>query len=149
MSRYFVDGASVAVYEFDAESVMAEAAPNVIWIKSRMDMATQAKVQSELMQIAADGKTLEAHLGQNQLALLIHNIVKWDGPDLGMIPCTAENIRRLDPNEPHLALVLEEIAKRNTRTPSPLPKSPGGNTSASDGEAALIVTPLRANTPAR
>ena len=140
MSRYFVHDTPVAVPEFDADAVMSDQAPNIIYIKSKMDLATDAKVKSELMKVGSDGKTFEAHLGENQLALLIHNIVRWEGPDLSGIPCTPENIRRLNPNEPHLALVLEEIGRRNARTPSPSPKSAGASTSASAGAVVLNGT---------
>jgi len=124
MSRYFVTDAPAPVYEFDPAEVISDTPPNVIWIKAKMDVATDARVKNELVKMAGDNKTMEMHLGENQLALLIHNIVKWEGPDLGDIPCTPEQIRKLDPTEPHIALVLEEIARRNVRKESPLPKSP-------------------------
>jgi len=124
MSRYFVTDPPVAVPEFDAAAVISDTPPNVIYIKSKMDVATDARVKSELVKMAGDNKTMEMHLGENQLALLIHNIVRWEGPDLGMMPCTPENIRKLDPTEPHIEKVLETIAARNKRKVAPNPKSP-------------------------
>jgi len=137
MSRYFVNSTPVAVFEFDVTNVFSEQAPNIIWIKSKMDLQTQAAVQSELLKLGADNKSIEAHLGSNVMALLIHNIVHWEGPDFDGVPCTPATIRTLDPQLPLLELVIEEIARRNKRTPSPNPKSAGVSTSASAGAADL------------
>lgn len=133
MSRYFVTDLPVAVFEFDVTDVLCDTPPNIIWIRAKMDVATDAKVKSELFKLAGDNKTMEAHLGENQLALLVHNIVKWEGPDLGHIPCTPDNIRKLDPTEPHIALVLEAIASRNKRPDGPSPKSATASTSMNAG----------------
>lgn len=135
MSRYFVNDPPAPVYEFDPDATLSEAAPNIIWVKSRMDVETDARVKSELVTLGADGKTPEIHTGAHSMALLVHNIVRWEGPDLSMVPCTAENIRRLDPSEPHLQRVLEEIARRNTRRAAPNPKSPTPTGSSSAGPA--------------
>lgn len=123
MSRYFVTDPPVAVYEFDAAEVLSDTPPNVIYIRSKMDVATDARVKSELTRLGDDNKSMELRLGDNQMALLIHNIVKWEGPDLSQVPCTPANIRALDPTEPHIALVLETIAERNKRKAAPNPKS--------------------------
>jgi len=138
MSRYFCTDPPVPVYEFDPTEVISETPPNVIFIKSKMDVATDAKVKSELITLGADNKTVEARLGDNQLALLIHNIVRWDGPDLSDTPCTVANIRALDPTEPHIVLVLDEIARRNKRPDSPNPKSAAGSTLGKNGAAGSI-----------
>lgn len=133
MSRYFVTDPPVAVPEFDPSEVLSETPPNVIYIRAKMDVATDAKVKSELVTMAPDNKTVEMRLGENAVALLVHNIVRWEGPDLGGVPCTPEQIRKLDPTEPHIALVLDEIGRRNARPAGPSPKSQGVSTSASAG----------------
>jgi hypothetical protein len=135
MSRYFVTDPPVAVPEFDVSEVLSDVPPNVIYIKAKMDVATDAKVKSELVKMAGDNKTMEMHLGENQLALLIHNIVRWEGPDLGAVPCTPELIRKLDPTEPHIVLVLDEIARRNKRPDGPKKTSAAASTSARNGAA--------------
>lgn len=122
MSRYFVTDPPVAVAEFDLHSVISETPPNVIWIKARMDVETKGRVQSELISVDKQGNAV-VQVGANSMALLIHNIVRWEGPDLGAMACTPANIRTLDPNEPHIALVLEEIATRNKEREAPIPKS--------------------------
>jgi len=140
MSRYFVTDPPVPVYEFDPTEVISETPPNVIYIRAKMDVATDAKVKSELVTMGADNKTVEMRLGENQLALLIHNIVRWDGPDLGSVPCTVANIRALDPTEPHIVLVLDEIARRNKRPDSPNPKPPAGSTPGKNGAAGWVAS---------
>lgn len=154
MSRYFVTDPPVPVPEFDASAVISDGVPNVIYIKAKMDVATDAKVKSELVKMAGDNKTMEMHLGENQLALLIHNIVRWEGPDLSSVPCTPESIRKLDPTEPHIVLVLDEIAKRNARKVAPNPKSPtasgletNGSADASPQNAGGISLQLATATP--
>lgn len=112
MSRYFVTDAPVPIPEFDASEVISDVRPNVIHIRPKMDVATKAKVTSEMFTLGKDN-ALEARLGSNELALLIHNIVRWEGPDFDGVPCDAAHIRTLDPTEPHIAAVLEAIAERN------------------------------------
>lgn len=148
MSRYFVDDPPVAVYEFDPDETISDTPPNIIWIRGKMDAGTAAKVKSELFGIAADGRSAEMYAGNSELGLLLHNILRWEGPDLGMIPCTPENIRKLNPNEPHIARVLEEIAERNKATPSPNRRSLATSTSMESGESGLSLT-QQAATPVR
>lgn len=123
MSRYFVNDPPVPVAEFDTSEVISDTPPNVIYIRSRMDIETRGKVSSELVKVGSDNKTMEMQLGQNQTALLIHNIVKWAGPDFDGVPCDAAHIRTLDPTEPHIEKVLEEIDRRNLKKVAPNPKS--------------------------
>src|SRR5262245_681748 len=132
MPRYFVTDPPVPIYEFDPTEVISATPPNIIWIRSKMDIATDAKVKSELLRFGKDSQ-IEAHIGENELSLLIHNIVKWEGPDLGTVPCTPEQIRKLDPTEPHLRAVLAAIAERNQRAAGPSPKSAAASTFASAG----------------
>lgn len=148
-SRYFVTDPPVPIYEFDPATTLSNTPPNVIWIRARMDVETSGKVTSDLFTMDKESG-LEARVGANQTALLVHNIVKWEGPGFVEqdaegnplrdgagnpipIPCTPENIRTLDPNEPHIAAVLDEIATRNKKRTSPNPKSapmPNGSTTA-------------------
>src|SRR5262245_10652821 len=100
MPRYFVTDPPVPVYEFDPSEVLSEKPPNIIWIRAKMDLATDSKVKNELLKFGKDTQ-IEAHLGENELSLLIHNIVRWEGPDLQNVPCDAAHIRQLDPTEPH------------------------------------------------
>lgn len=140
MSRFFVTDAPVPVYEFDPSEVLSDKAPNVVWIKARMDMATRGAVSSELVRLDKDSKELEARLGDQELALLIHNIVRWEGPDFvdeqgRPIPCTPDNIRKLDGGDPFIAEVLEEIARRNPIRKSPKKEPATPSTSMSAGVA--------------
>lgn len=145
MPKYFVSDAPVAIPEFDPSAVISDVAPNVIYIKAKMDVATKAKVTSEMFSLGKGGD-LEARLGANEMALLIHNIVRWEGPDLGSVPCTPENIKKLDPTEPHIAKVLEEIATRN-RSPKAPKASATSDTSTSDTSIDLITRPSQALSP--
>lgn len=135
---YFVNEPPVPIYEFEPGSVLDEqgheAQPNIIWIRSRMDVETDGKVNNAMFPFDKEGKRIEARLGDRITALLIYNIVKWDGPVLGRVKCTPENIRKLSPNQPHIAKVLEEIAERNKKPESPDPNSLEANGSMSVGD---------------
>jgi len=138
MSRYFVNDPPVPVYEFDPNVVITDRAPNIIWIKARMDVETRGKVQNEMLVLGKDNKP-EIRVGENGLALLIHNIVKWEGPDFDAVPLTRANIAKLDPNEPHIAAVSDAIAEHNKAAPSPNPPSDAANTSMSGGASGLTL----------
>lgn len=140
MSRYFVTDAPVAVPEWDDDpSIISDTKPNVIWVKSKMDVETKGKVTSEMFTMGKAGE-LEARLGANETALLVHNVVRWEGPDFEGVPCTPDRIRKIDPTEPHWAKVLEVIAERNKA-----PKSPKAladtSTSTSAGSIGLTTPP--------
>jgi len=107
---------------------------NTIYIKARMDMDTRARVQNEMrvMPNEATEEVVLEKIGSYRLALLQHNIVAWEGPDFAGVPCTREAIGRLDPNEPLVAKVAEEIGQRNKPRESSDPNvaTPSGDTSA-------------------
>ena len=95
---------------------------DVIWIRSRMSIAVQQAVQSEATSVSTsrvNGKTgtpdVEIDVGVYQIALLRQNILAWQGPSFVGVPCTAENVGDLDPQEPLVERVLQEISDRNTR----------------------------------
>jgi hypothetical protein len=98
---------------------------NTIYIKAKMDIGTRSAVQDEI-RATTDGTeaTGLAGLGSYRMALLRHNIVAWEGPAFEGYPCTRANISRLDPDEPLVELVAEEIGKRNAPRESPDPSFP-------------------------
>jgi hypothetical protein len=138
MPKYFVDSAPVAVPEWDDDpNIISDRPPNVIYILPKMSVEIKGRVSSEMFGLTKDNQ-MEARLGQNELALLIHNIVRWEGPDLSSVPCTRANISRLDPTEPHIARVLEEIAQRN-KSPKAPKESAITNLSTKNGATDLIT----------
>jgi hypothetical protein len=97
---------------------------NTIYIKAKMDVGTRAAVQDEIKATTDGVEELGlAGLGSYRMALLRHNIVAWEGPAFEGYPCTRANISRLDPDEPLVELVAEEIGKRNAPRESPDPNS--------------------------
>lgn len=140
MSRYFCDDPPVPIAEFDPATTISDVPPNIIVIRARMDVGTRGKVQSELLTLG-DGNQLEARLGENITALLIHNIVGWSGPDFDTVPCDAAHIRMLDANEPHVARVIAEITTRNTAREAPGKNPAASADSMSAGEPGLSASP--------
>lgn len=137
MSRFHVDPQeTVDIYEFENEETISDAPPNVITIRARMDVATAGRVSSEMMKLSADNKP-ELHVGAHIVALLLHNILAWRGPDFDQLPCTPANIRALPSvdGDPFIAKVANEIGTRNRKRESPNSKSPTVNGSASAGGA--------------
>lgn len=109
-----------------ASGEVAEAAitpdMDVIWIRARMSVAVQQAVQSEATSVSTsrvNGRTgtpdVEIDVGLYQIALLRQNILSWQGPSFVGVPCTADAIGDLDPQEPLVERVLQEISTRNTR----------------------------------
>jgi hypothetical protein len=108
---------------------------NTIWIKAKMDLGTRSAVLDEIR--TSGGKPEDAdihHLGQYRLALMQHNIVAWEGPAFEGMPCTRGNIARLDPTDPLVEAVADEIGQRNAPSESPDPNAPApsGSTGAGD-----------------
>lgn len=88
---------------------------NTILIRPKMDLGTKNRAMDALAQIGREkGETeLAVHLGAYQVALMVENIVAWHGPAFAGVACNAANIARLDPDEPLVELVLNEIVARN------------------------------------
>lgn len=94
---------------------------NTVHIKAKMDARTRALVKSSIT-ARGGGQDFELrNLGGYELALLEHNIVRWEGPEFEGVPCTAAHIGRLDPDQPLVAEVLERIGELNAPPESPDP----------------------------
>lgn len=107
----------------DSVSVFLENDPeNKVFIRSRMNQGVRSRVQSAMLQISTQANVtsvaptlaqIRSDIGSYNLALLIHNITSWVGPDFDSVPCDREHIEKLDPQDPLLDRVLEEITNRN------------------------------------
>jgi len=98
-----------------------------------MDYATQKKVGAAGFTLGTAGKPNELDLAENLIAMLVLNILGWSGPDFDNVPCTPENIRRLDPDQPVVEKAIEEITRRNTKVaPNPKVAMPAGGASAGE-----------------
>ena len=124
------------------EVYLPEDPENVISIRRKMDIKTNAAVQDELMRVKLnledggdDGAGTQATVAimQQELALLTHNVKAWRGDrfmiprtdkngkvvmrgdevDMIPIPCTREWIGRIDPDDPLLILTLNKIKELN------------------------------------
>lgn len=119
----FVDTSRVAVTE----------GTSTIYVKRKMDFGTKCRVEDTLTQMAIKNGAVDNiryTIGAQKLALAIHNIVGWEGPEFGGLACTEENIQRLDPEFPPLLRAQEKINELNTpREPTPDP-----NDSTTTGE---------------
>lgn len=130
MAKRFVDQDRVPVFlESDPE--------NIIYIRPRMDIGTKGLVQSSMLGInmqasqmtgiANSGQSLRIDVGAHNVALLIHNIVGWSGPDFNGTLCLPENIKKLDDDDELVDKVLAEINERNRpRAKDPLSSSANG-----------------------
>lgn len=91
---------------------------DTFYIKWKMDFGTKCLVEDTLTRMSfTEGTSGEImfSVGAQKLALAMHNIVAWRGPKFDTVPCTAENIKRLDPDYPVFVKAQEEISRRNTR----------------------------------
>jgi len=114
--------------------VISDDGRHTIFIRAKMSAKVRAAVQDEMTARGfGTGENVEVRgIGSYRLALLLHNIVGWEGPEFAGVPCNRENIMRLDLDEPLLDKVAEEIGKRNAPPESPDPNAatPTGSTDA-------------------
>ena len=93
--------------------------PNTITIRTKMDFGVYSAFMDDLLAISGPKLDITKHIGALNVALMVHNIVGWEGPGfLGpdgktTLPVTPENIRHLDPDDPLVERVLAEVQERN------------------------------------
>lgn len=109
-------------------------AGNTIYIRRKMDVGAISRVQ---------GAPAEERL----IALYVANIVAWEGPAFQGIPCTPEQIARLDPQEPLVEAVGTKIAELNKRPESPLPNSATSDGSTNGGSPSIAASTNGAASP--
>ena len=104
---------------------------NTIYIRSKMSVKEHAEVQNEVRYLTrADSEGgVEFSVGYYELALLVANIVAWEGPEFEHVPCIRANILKLNPSDPLVEMVGDEIGKRNP----PKRKSPDPNALTTTG----------------
>lgn len=110
---------------------------DTIYILPKMPFGTKQRALSALSHIGTDGTSegtgIDIDLGAYNIALMKLNIVGWEGPSFAGVACTPENIEQLDPDEPLVVRVLEEIGRRNPvrrDAESPNAPAPAGDTSS-------------------
>jgi hypothetical protein len=99
---------------------------DVIFIRAKMDYGTTQRVIGAATKVAVQSGRRKAtrtkakdngiamDVGAFQVALLVHNVLEWQGPSFAGVPCVAANIERLDPSEALVQRTLTEIGERNT-----------------------------------
>lgn len=123
MSKMFVDKKRVPVTD----------GTNTVHIRSKMSYGIKNQVAGKAASVSTNGRSAEVDVdvGAYQTALLVMNVLGWEGPDFvdeetgKPIPCTPENIEAADDDEPLWQMVLEEIARRNPQG-RPDPNSEAG-----------------------
>lgn len=108
-------------------AVTDDAGENTIYIKAKMDMATETAVSVEFDRL--NQRTVRRLQKTYELALLTFNVVAWEGPafmrkvsneetgeeSLKLVACTPTTIGQLDPDEPLVRKVLEAIDLANAK----------------------------------
>ena len=132
----FVDTSKVEVWD--------DARENVIYVYRRMSFGIKCRVEDTLTQMAlVNGRTgdIRFTVGAQRLALAVHNIVGWSGPDFvdpttrRDVPCTPEAVERLDPSYPLLVKAQQKITELNTdrEQDDPNASTPGLPSSTANG----------------
>jgi hypothetical protein len=107
---------------------------NVIDLLPKMSYAVKQRVIGAATKMKmGHAEDTEINIGEWQIALLVMNVRSWRGNAFAGVECTPANIERLDPDEPLVTAVLDKIAELNPVKESPVPNSPGGNTSTTAG----------------
>ena len=118
--------------------VWDEAEQNVIYVRQKMDIQTNALVKTELLRLRLnpdemdEGQEISATIAVElqQVALLIHNIKQWEGPRFihpatrEVLAVNARHIRMLRPSDPHIRKVLQVIGENNLERTEQPPSSP-------------------------
>lgn len=113
---------------------------NVIHIRGKMDLGTKNRVSGALMEIGAGedgGVEVSGNLAAYNMTLLEENILGWEGPAFAGIECSPANIARLDPDEPLVERVIEEIARRNPVRQKDEAKKGGGPSTSAGGRRSM------------
>lgn len=120
----FVQGRIAVTADGIIEERLVTPEMDVIFIRAKMDYgttqrvigaATKVMVQSGRRKTArTKAKDMAMDVGAFQVALLVLNVLDWQGPSFVGVPCVPTNIERLDPSEPLVQRVLTEIGERNT-----------------------------------
>jgi hypothetical protein len=106
-------------------------AGNTVYLRRKMDLGAVSRIQG-------------ARPGEQLIALYAANILAWSGPDFTdergkPVPCTAEQIEQIDPNDPFWEMVGDKIAelnpKKDTVSSSPSMTEPEPSSTASNGQA--------------
>lgn len=120
------------------DEVWDEAGLNVIYIRHKMGVQTNALVKTELLRLRInadeleEGQEIQATIAVElqQVALLIHNITGWEGPRFihpvtrEPMACNAKHIRMFKPSDPHVKMVLQRIGENNKEPVEPPPSKP-------------------------
>ena len=99
---------------------------DTIYIRAKMSVLVRGLVNDELVAkgLGSREEMSARGIGSYRMALLVHNIVAWEGPGFvgesgKPIACTRANIERLDPNDPLIERVWDEITERNAPPEAP------------------------------
>jgi hypothetical protein len=93
------------------ERVPVTVGDNTIFIRPKMSVGVKNRVIGAAAKV--EGKGAEFNVGAYTTALLVHNVLGWEGPAFEGFKCTPENIEKLDPDESLVEAAIEEIARRN------------------------------------
>lgn len=104
---------------------------DVVFIRTKMDYGTRQRVIGAAAKLVAKaggnrkerraakkGKgasDVEFDVGAYQVALLVHNILGWQGPSFAGVACVPANIETLDTDEPLVKEVVQAISDRNVQ----------------------------------
>jgi hypothetical protein len=112
-----------------------ESGENIIYIRPRMKWGVKNRVQGTAARIQMDmnaGKPLVlVTTAAYQVALMLNNIIRWEGPALKDFKLNEAGLDDLDPD--HGDAVLNAINAANKAKTSPNPKPPTATISTSDG----------------
>lgn len=119
---------------------------DAIYIRPKMSFAQRERAEDAVRAISGTvggAASVAVNIGAYRIALLHINVLDWEGPSFQGVKCTPENIDRLDPDEPLIERVMEEIANRNPmggKRAAPAVKGDGTDplsASGNDGSALL------------
>lgn len=125
------------------ETVAVTEGPDTIYIKSRMDYGDTVRIGN------AGQKDEHGNINFEALNTMLFqiNILGWEGPGFEGQPYSLEALLRLEPNDPLLEKVLQEINARNLAATS-VKDTASKNGYGGRGDTASVASPRPMATPA-
>ncbi|HEU5013951.1 MAG TPA: hypothetical protein VFT66_15630 [Roseiflexaceae bacterium] len=110
----FATDAVDALYEFDPQTTITDAQPNVIYLRRELTYGARQDVDNSIIDRAHRDKRgmPELRLERRAYAKLQAFIVRWEGPDLDGQPINEQTFRKFNWSDPFFQRVLTAIDER-------------------------------------
>lgn len=110
----FATDAVDAFYEFDPQTTVTDAQPNIIYLRRELTYGARQDVDNSIIDRAHRDKRgmPELRLERRAYAKLEAFIVRWEGPDLDGKPINEATFRKFNWSDPFFQRILKAVDER-------------------------------------